>query len=471
MAKLSYDLVIVGMGSAGMVAAEFASNLDIKVAAVERDRVGGDCLWTGCVPSKALLASAKAAHTMRHADRYGLTAVEPEIDTARVFDRIRSIQGDLAATDDNADRFTEAGVHVHFGAARLTGPNTLAVEGVGELQARFVLLCTGSRPAVPPIPGLEQTGFLTSESVWELERAPESLVVIGGGPISIEIAQAFARLGVDVTVLQKGPRILPRDEPGLVERLTERVRADGVELVLGVETESVAVERGAKVVRGSVSGAPSEWRAREIMVGAGRRPNVEGLGLDELGLAMGPKGVVVNGTMRTSVKSIYAAGDLAGRYLFTHSAGYEAAAAIRNMFFPGSSDATDFVPWCTYTDPELAHAGLTEAQALEEHGEDDVDVWRHDLSHSDRARADGNADGEIRIVTFKGRMVGAHALCPNAGEVIHELALAIHERKKLSDLGSLVHVYPTLSMGIGQLAGEASYERAGRLGFLVRSKA
>jgi len=466
--SLSYDLVIVGMGSGGMVAAEFASNLDIKVAAVERDRVGGDCLWTGCVPSKALLASAKAAHTMRHADKYGLTPVEPEIDTARVFERIRSIQGDLADTDDNADRFTEAGIDVHFGAARLTGPNTVEVEGVGELQARFMLLCTGSRPAVPPIPGLEEAGFLTSESVWDIQRAPVSLVVIGGGPISIEMSQAFARLGVKTTVLQKGERILPRDEPELVARLTDRLREDGVDLVLDVDIESVAVQDGVKVVRAA---GGREWRAQQILVGAGRKPNVEGLGLEEIGVKVGTRGVETDGKLRTSVKSVYAAGDLAGRFLFTHSAGYEAAGAIRNMFFPGSSEATDFVPWCTYTDPELAHAGMTEAEAIERHGADDVHVWTHDLSHSDRARADSAADGEIRVVTHKGRMVGAHALTPNAGEVIHELALAISEGKKLSDLGGLVHVYPTLSVGIGQLAGEAAYERAGKLGFLVRSKA
>ena len=194
MAGPSYDLVIVGMGWAGMVAAEFASHLDISVAAVERDRVGGDCLWTGCVPSKALLASAKVANTMRHADRYGLTAVEPEIDTARVFERIRSIQADIAATDDNADRFIDAGPDVHFGAARLTAHDTLEVDGVGTLRSRFFLLCTGSRPATPSVPGLQETGFLTSESVWQIERAPESLVVIGGGPISMELSQAFARL-------------------------------------------------------------------------------------------------------------------------------------------------------------------------------------------------------------------------------------------------------------------------------------
>jgi len=435
---------------------------------VERDRVGGDCLWTGCVPSKALLASAKAAHTMRHADRYGLTPVEPEIDTARVFERIRSIQADLAATDDNADRFTEAGIDVHFGTARLTGPNKVEVEGVGELKARFVLLCTGSRPAVPPIPGLEEAGFLTSETVWDIQRAPVSLVVIGGGPISIEMSQAFARLGVKTTVLQKGERILPRDEPELVARLTDRLREDGVDLVLDVDIESVAVQDGVKVVRAA---GGREWRAQQILVGAGRKPNVEGLGLEEIGVKVGTRGVETDGKLRTSVKSVYAAGDLAGRFLFTHSAGYEAAGAIRNMFFPGSSEATDFVPWCTYTDPELAHAGMTEAEAIESHGADDVHVWTHDLSHSDRARADSAADGEIRVVTHKGRMVGAHALTPNAGEVIHELALAISEGKKLSDLGGLVHVYPTLSVGIGQLAGEAAYERAAKLGFLVRSKA
>jgi pyruvate/2-oxoglutarate dehydrogenase complex dihydrolipoamide dehydrogenase (E3) component len=470
-AELSYDLVIVGVGSGGMVAAEFASHLDIKVAAVERDRVGGDCLWTGCVPSKALLASAKAAHTMRHADKYGLPPVDPEIDTGRVFDRIRAIQGDLARTDDNHERFERLGVDVHFGTAKLTGPTTLEVERVGKIESRFILLCTGSRPAVPPIPGLEEAGYLTSETVWDIQRAPKSVVMIGGGPIAIELSQGLARLGVRTTVLQRGPRILPRDEPELAARLTDRIRADGVDLVLDVETQSVAVEDGMKVVRASADGQEREWRGHEIMLGAGRKPNLEGLGLEEIGVETGPRGVVVNGAMRSSVKSVYAVGDLAGRFLFTHSAGYEAATAIRNMFFPGSSDATDFVPWCTYTDPELAHAGLTEAEARERHGDSDVHVWIHDLSHSDRARTDSAAEGEIRVVTHKGRIVGAHALTPGAGELIHELALAISENKKLGDLGSLVHVYPTLSIGVGQLAGEASYERAEKLGFLVRSRA
>lgn len=474
MADRSYDLVIVGMGSAGMVAAEFASTLDLRVAAVERDRVGGDCLWTGCVPSKALLASAKAAHTIRHADRYGLPAPPPAlgpIDSAPVFERIRAIQGQLAASDDDPQRFVDAGVEMHFGAARLVDPHSVAVEGVGELRTRFVLLCTGSRPAAPPIDGLAEAGFLTSETLWEIERAPESLLVIGGGPIAIELAQGFVRLGVPTTVLEREPAVLGREEPELAERLTGRLADEGVEIVTGAEIESVGVEGDRKVVRATAGGEAREWRAAEIVVAAGRAANVEGLGLDEVGVETGDHGVVVDDSLRSSIKSVFAAGDLAGRFLFTHSAGYEAAAAVRTMFFPGSGDAPEAVPWCTFTDPELAHAGMTEAQARAEHGDDDVRVWTHDLAHSDRARAEGEADGEIRIVTAKGRIVGAHALCPNAGELIHELALAIRERTKLTELASLVHVYPTLALGVGQLAGEAAYERAGRLGFLVRSRA
>ena len=456
------------MGSAGMVAAEFAPKLGIKVACVERDRVGGDCLWTGCVPSKALLASAKAAHTMRHADAYGLTAVEPRIDTARVWARIHAIQRELAATDDDPERFRAAGVDVLHGAARLTSATTVRV-GDDEHEARhFLLVATGSRPATPPIEGLAEAGHLSSESIFELDRAPASLVMLGAGPISIELAQALVRLGVPVTVLERAPGVLEREEPELARRLVARLRAEGVQLELGVNADRVTVGAdGAKTVHAG----ERSWTAAEIFVGAGRAPNIEGLGLEEIGVKVGRRGVEVDERLRTSVKSIYAAGDVAGRYLFTHSAGYEAARAVRNMFLPGTSGGAYLVPWCTFTDPELAHAGLTEAQARAEHGDDDVRVWRQDLSHSDRARADSAADGEIRIVTAKGRIVGAHALAPSAGELIGELALAIDQRLKITDLASLVHVYPTIAIAIQQIAGEAAYASAERYSWLVRSKA
>ena len=462
-----YDLIIVGMGSGGMVAAEFASTLDIKVAVVERDKVGGDCLWTGCVPSKALLASAKVAHHMRTADHYGIEAVEPNVDSAKVFERIRSIQRRIADTDDNADRFRDMGLDIHFGPAQLAGPNEVSVNG-SNLEGRYILLCTGSRPVVPPIDGLEDAGFLTSENVWELERAPESMIMIGGGPISIEMAQGFNRLGVKTTVLQKGPGILPRDEPSLVEVLQSKLVDEGVDLRLNVETERVTVENGHKVIHGTENGEAKTWRAQEILVGAGRRPNVEDLGLEELGVEVGRRGVVIDARSRTNVPSVYAVGDLGGRYLFTHSAGYEGVRAVRDMFFPGKGKVTSFVPWCTFTDPELAHAGLTTKEAMEEYGEDDVEVWRQDLTHSDRARADGADEGAVIVVTAKRKVVGAHILAPAGGEMIHELALAIQQEMKFTDVANLIHVYPTVATAHGQLAAEAAFESAQKYRWLVK---
>jgi pyruvate/2-oxoglutarate dehydrogenase complex dihydrolipoamide dehydrogenase (E3) component len=455
------------MGSAGMVAAEFAPKLGVKVACVERDRVGGDCLWTGCVPSKALLASAKAAHTMRHAGAYGLEPVEPVVDTARVWARIHAIRRELASSDDDPERFRALGVDVLHGSARLTSPTTVRV-GHDDHVTRHILLATGSRPATPPIDGLAEAGHLSSQTIFELDRAPASFVMIGAGPICIELAQALVRLGVPVTVLERAPTLLEREEPELAQRLATMLRADGVKLVLGVQIDRVSVGAdGAKTVHAG----ERSWTAAEIFVGAGRAPNVEGLGLEDVGVRVGARGVEVDARLRTSVRSIYAAGDVAGRHRFTHSAGYESARAVRNMFLPASSGGDYLVPWCTFTDPELAHVGLTEAQARREHGSDDVRVWRQDLSHSDRARAESASGGEIRIVTAKKRIVGAHALAPGAGELIGELALAIDRKLKLTDLASVVHVYPTISLAIQQIAGEAAYASAQRLSWLVRSRA
>ncbi|HTJ75683.1 MAG TPA: FAD-dependent oxidoreductase [Acidimicrobiales bacterium] len=466
-----YDLVIVGMGSGGLVGAEFAATIGLRVAVVERGRVGGDCLWTGCVPSKALLASAKAAHTMKVADKYGLPSIDPgEIDTSLVWKRIRAVQQEIAGSDDDPERYKAMGVEIIAGQARIAGPNTVELVGQDRsLETRVILVCTGSRPLTPPIEGLKEAGYLTSENVFEIERAPKSIVMIGGGPIAIEMAQGFTRLGIATTVLQKGPGILPRDEPDLVATLTQRLRDEGVDLRLNVETERVAVADGRKIVYGAEAGEPAKWEAEELLVAVGRRPNVEGLGLEEVGVKVGRRGIEVDERMRTTVPSIYAAGDVAGRFLFTHSAAYETVRAIRDAFYPGKGKVTDFVPWCTFTDPELAHAGLTVAEAEKKHG-DEVEVWRMELAHSDRARADGSPEGAIVVVTAKGKVVGAHILAPSAGEMIHELAVAINEGMKLSELASLIHVYPTLSTSIGQLAGEAAFEGAKRLRWLVRKE-
>ena len=462
-----YDLVIVGMGSGGMVAAEFAAMLGLRVAVVERGRVGGDCLWTGCVPSKALLASAKVAHHLRTADRWGVPASDAAIDTAAVWARIKAVQAEIAATDDNPERFKALGVELVTGTGRLTGPHAVDVDGQA-LETRYVLLCTGSRPAVPPVPGLVTARFLTSESVFELDRAPARMVAIGGGPIAIELAQGLNRLGVAVTVLQKGPGILPRDEPELVAILTRRLREEGVDLRLDVDVERVTMGEGGKVVHGTQAGRSTSWEADELLVGVGRRPNVEGLGLEAIGVEIGPRGVKVDDRMRSSVPSVYAAGDVAGRFLFTHSAAHEALRAVRDMFFPGRGTVSDLVPWCTFTDPELAHAGLTEAEARKAHG-DEVEVHRIDLSHSDRARAEGDAEGRIVAVCGpKGRLVGASILAASAGEMIHEMALLIRHGRRLTDLSSLIHVYPTLSTSIGQVAAEATFASAMRYRWVTR---
>ena len=463
-----YDLVIVGLGSAGIVAAQFAARLGLRVAAVERDRVGGDCLWTGCVPSKALLASAKAAHTMRHADRYGLKPVAGEIDTTAVWERLRAIQQELADSTDDPQHLVDAGVDVLLGAARVTGPGEVVVDGHGPLRTRYVLLATGSRPAVPGIPGLDDAGALSPETLWDLRRAPASVVVIGGGPIAIELAQALTRLGARVTVLEREARILPREEPELAELLARRLRVEGVEIHTGVSIAVVeTTPDGGRTVRGAADGRTGAWTADAILLAAGRSANVEGLGLEALGIDFGPKGVVVDDALRTAAKTVYAAGDVAGRHLFTHSAGFEGARAVRNMFFPRREQRRVVVPWCTFSDPELAHAGMTVAEARAAHG-DDVRVWRHDLAGSDRARADSAGAGAIVLVTVKGRLVGAHVLAPAAGELIGELVLAIEQGMKLEDLAGVVHVYPTISTGIQQLAADAAYERATRLRWLTR---
>jgi pyruvate/2-oxoglutarate dehydrogenase complex dihydrolipoamide dehydrogenase (E3) component len=271
-----------------------------------------------------------------------------------------------------------------------------------------------------------------------------------------------------VTLLQQGERVLPRDEPELVDRLVARLRSEGVEVRTHAAAARVRIEDGLKVVEGTEGGAPARWAAEELLVGAGRRPNVEGLGLEALGIEVTPRGVKVDDRSRTSVGSISAVGDLAGRHRFTHSAASEGVKAIRDMFFPGRGRFDSLVPWATFTDPELAHAGLTIAEARERHG-DDVEVWRMELAHSDRARADGTEDGLLLVVCAKRKIVGAHILAPAAGELIQELAGAIERGIRFSDLASQIHVYPTLSTSIAQLAGEAASEGAQRYKWLIRT--
>jgi pyruvate/2-oxoglutarate dehydrogenase complex dihydrolipoamide dehydrogenase (E3) component len=460
--RYDYDLIIIGAGSAGMAAADIAPRMGVRAALVERERIGGDCLWSGCVPSKALIASARLAHNMRHAEELGLDPIDGGTDTRRVMARVREVQQGIARHNDNAQHFESLGVAVVQEEARPVGPHTVSVWG-RTVTTRYILLATGSRPAIPDVEGVRETGFLTSETLFELERLPDSIVIIGGGPIAIEMAQAMQRLGTRVTVLEALPRILAREEPALSERVQSTLEREGVIVQPGTAITWVALRDGLKVITGTVEGEEREWAADEILVAAGRAPNIESLGLDEVGVAHTNRGVTVDERLRTTIPSIYAAGDVAGRYLFTHSAVSEAATALRNMFFPGSKAPTNAVPWTTFTDPELGHAGMTSEEAKRSLGDENVLVFDQSLAESDRARAEA-AEGQVVLVTDKRyRLLGAHVLAPGAGDMMGALADAIERGARLTpDFANMVQVYPTISFSLSQAAGQATYRQLAR---------
>ena len=473
---VSYDLVVIGMGSAGLTATEFATGLGLQVAVVERARIGGDCLWTGCVPSKALVASAKVAHTMRNAHRVGIGSVEPFIDLPTVWRRARSVQAEIAATDDNPHRYRQMGAELITGHARLTGANEVTVKSDDDmetvLQTRFVLLCTGSRPHIPPIDGLSTDWCLTSENLFQLNAPPASLAIIGGGPMGVELAQALQRLGVEVTVLQRAHTLLPRLERSLVTRLAAMLAEEGVVVHTTADVRScVRRPDGLVDVEATIGhdGQAVNLRVAGVLVAAGRTANTGDLGLEDLGIEVTERGIQVDDRGRTAVRTVYAAGDAAGRRYLTNSAGYEALSAVRDMFFPGKTNVDSAIPSCVFSDPELASVGLTVDQAEEQFGTDS-DSWRIDLAHNDRARTDAHSEGSVVVVTAKGRIVGAHLLAPNAGEMVHELSLAIHRELRLEELAEAVHVYPTVAGAIGQVAAESAYEKAHRLRWMMKRR-
>lgn len=473
--RQSFDLIVIGLGSAGLTAAKLASrDLGLKVAAIERDRVGGDCLWTGCVPSKTLAHSARVAHLIATAADHGVRVPQPmgPVDPAAVWRHIHSVRAEFALTDDNPDTLAAHGVEVIRGEATIIGGRDVVVEtdtGPRPISGRFILVCTGSRPAIPPIIGLADVDYLTTETIFDLDAPPPSIVIVGGGPVATELAQGLARIGTEVTVIGRSPRLLPREEPELSERLLAALRADGVQVHLSQTVTEVAPAsglgpRGARVITSDL-----EVSAAAVLLATGRTPNMETLGLDRFGIQATAAGVTVDARSRTLVPSIYAVGDVAaGRGRFTHTAAHDAALAIRDMFFPGRGRALATSPWCTYTDPELAHVGLTAAAAREIHPGRRVQVHRHEFAHNDRARTEGRTEGAIILVTVRGRLMGAHCLGPTAGDLIHELSMAITLGLKITDLSRFVHLYPTYSTGIAQVAAEASIARYRRLRPLAR---
>ena len=456
-----YDLAVIGGGTAGLVSSAVSAGIGARTALIEQHRLGGECLWTGCVPSKAILRSASVLHTLRRAAEFGIDVQGGRADFARVMERVHAI---IRAIEphDSPERFRAMGVDVIEGRARFLSPGEADVGG-RRVRAKRWILATGSRTAVSPIPGLEAAGYLTHESLWELRALPESLVVLGAGPIGLEMAQAFARLGSSVTVVDTAPRVLEREDPEIAAVLARHLEREGIRLLLQSKVMSIRVEGGMKVVRVG----DTELRAAEILVATGRRPNVEEMGLEAIGVEVTENGVSVDGTLRTSAHNVWAAGDVVGPYRFTHVADYQARIAAPNALFP-LRRKVDYrvVPWCTYTDPEVARVGLTEAEAREEWG-DKAAVYRYAHDSLDRALCDGEPDGLTKLVLDpKGRVAGAHVVGPRAGETIHEAVLAVRQRLKLSELSGMIHVYPTYPESLKRAAD--AYLRAKYSGGLAR---
>ncbi len=461
----NYDLIIIGAGSAGLTAADFAVKLGKKVALVEQDRVGGDCLWTGCVPSKTLLRAAKVAHEMRHADRYGVGPAEPVVDLKSVMRHIRSVEDQVYQTE-TPEELRAKGTAVFLGQARFVDPYTIAVDGQ-TLTARRFIIATGAHPFVPPIDGLDTIDYLTYQSVWNLEVLPQSLTVVGGGPIGCELAQAFCRLGSKVTLVEEESRVLPQEEPEASQVIRQQMAGEGVEFLLNSRVQRVWLQEGATNV---VAGA-SELTTQALLLSVGRRPTVDGMELERAGIEYSSRGIAVNQHLRTRQRHIYAAGDCTGGHQFTHYAGFQGFMAARNALLPGSARAVlPQVPWATFTDPEVAHAGLTEAQAVEQYG-DSTAVSRWPMERVDRAITEGDTTGFIKIVHRpKGRILGVSIVNARAGEMIHEWILAMDQKMRIGDMANPMHIYPTYSLASQQAALQVRLTRmlSGTSGRIVR---
>jgi pyruvate/2-oxoglutarate dehydrogenase complex dihydrolipoamide dehydrogenase (E3) component len=445
-----YNLVVVGAGTAGLVTAAGAAGLGARVALVERDLMGGDCLNVGCVPSKGVLRAAHVAQLARDAGEYAVHADGIRVDFAAAMERMRRLRAGLAVKDAAA-RFRDLGVDVYLGTARFVAADSVEVDGRRLAFARAVI-ATGARPAAPPVPGLAEAGFLTNETVFALTELPRRLVVIGAGPIGCELAQAFRRLGSAVTIVSLDARLLPREDADAAAVLAARFAREGIALALGARIVRVEARDGGHAVVFDRGRGAEDAVGDAILVGVGRAPNVEGLGLEAAGVAWDAHGVEVDDSLRTANRRIYAAGDVCSPYKFTHAADAMARVVIQNALFFGRKKASALViPWCTYTDPEIAHVGISAEDATRRG--DEVMTLTVPLDDVDRAVLDGETDGFARVhVDRRNRILGATLVARHAGETIGELALAMTAGLGLDAIGRTIHPYPTQAEALRKLA-------------------
>ncbi|MCH8320592.1 MAG: mercuric reductase [Acidobacteria bacterium] len=446
-----YNLVVIGAGTAGLITAAGAAGLGAKVAVIERFLLGGDCLNVGCVPSKCLIRSSRAAEDIRTASQFGVSvADEPRVDFAAVMERMRRLRAHISR-HDSAQRFRDLGVDVFLGEGQFSGSDTIQVDGK-TLNFKKAVIATGARPVHPSVEGLAEAGFLTNETVFSLTERPRRLAVVGGGPIGCELAQAFRRLGSQVTLIEMSAQFLAREDPEAARLLAETFRREGIDVRLSTRLEKVTSTDTEKQLHLESEGKKEVLVVEEIFVGVGRAPNVENLNLEAAGVQYSKRGVLVNDYLQTTNSRIYGAGDVCMKWKFTHAADAAARIVIQNALFLGRKKlSTLTMPWCTYTDPELAHVGMYEREALEKGFE--VDHFVRPLSEVDRGLIDGE-EGFVKVLVKKGtdQILGATIVARHAGEMISEISLAIVGGIGLKTLSNVIHPYPTQTEAIRQTA-------------------
>ena len=435
----SYDLVVIGGGSAGLTAADFAARIGARVL-IAAEKLGGDCTWTGCIPSKALIRLARLAHYQFRASSSGIATGELRLDFPRVMAEVRAVIERVHASE-TPEVLTGRGIDVAIGAVQFLNGETIQV-GERRIGATHFVICTGAEPAIPPIPGVMDVPSLTYETAFELQRLPASMAVVGAGPTGVELAQAFARLGSTVTLIEQRSSVLPDADPESAAIIQRRLESEGV-----------------KVLTSAVVGA-SQLKADAVLLATGRRPRVNGLDLERAAVELHGGAIRVDKNLRTTNPRVYAAGDVTGGFQFTHYAGWQGYVAARNALLPGAQEGLrSNIPWVVFTDPEVAQAGLSEVEVRAQFT--DVKVHRLELERVDRAQTADEREGFLKLVTRAGgKLVGATVVSIAAGETINELALAIDRGLTLSDLASTIHAYPTFSFAIQQLAAEATFEAA-----------
>lgn len=443
MAKTEYDICVIGGGAAGLVVAAAAAAIGAKVVLIEKDRLGGDCLYYGCVPSKTLLHSAHLAQQMRDAGRFGLDAVTPKIELARVMARVQEVIKGIEP-NDSPERFRSLGVEVLMDQGHFVNKHTFMLVD-RAIRARHFVIATGSRPRIPDLTGLDQVPYHSNETIFQQTEPVQQLIILGGGPIGVEMAQAFVRLGSEVSLVTRDQHLLPREDVDMASVVEDQLKADGVHISFKSEVRQISGQAGNIQMTICADGADTQIKGSHLLLATGRQSNTEDLGLDQAGVITTARGIEVDRRLRTRNKRIFACGDVVNQHQFTHMAEHMAGVVIRNALFhlPARVE-TRVVPWCTFTRPELARVGLSEAEARQQsiaHR-----IYRFPVGDIDRARTDGITQGLIKIIASpKGVILGAAIVCDQAGELIHEYVLAMAKKMNLAELSSVIHIYPSLA--------------------------